>query len=307
MSGWIITAIAVIVVVVLLAKTFFTVKQQTEVLVERFGKFARAAGPGLHVKIPFVEHVAGQVSYRVDDIPVKMQTKTKDNVFVDVSLSIQYRAVEGHAREAWYGLDDPVKQITQYVYDAVRAFIPTQNLDDTFDHKDELADQVDRSLSATMAAYGWSIERVLVTDIDPDAKVKQAMNSIQVAQRDQIAATAQGEANKIRVTKEAEAQAEAARLAGKGIADQRIEITKGLTASILQVKDATDGHVDETSILSLQVLTQYTEMMERIGQAASNSTIFLPGSPDGAGQLQQAIRDAMLTSFAAQNTRPDQK
>ena len=199
----------------------FVVQQQTAAVVQAFGKFARVAGPGLHFKTPFVEVVAGTVNLRVRQLDVEVETKTQDNVFVKVLVSVQYFVLPDKIYEAFYKLQSPERQITSFVFDVVRARVPKIKLDDVFEKKDDIADAVKTELQQVMDDFGYDILKALVTDIDPDHKVKEAMNEINAAQRLRVAATEKGEAEKVLKVKAAEAEAEAKALSGKGIADQR--------------------------------------------------------------------------------------
>jgi regulator of protease activity HflC (stomatin/prohibitin superfamily) len=211
---------------------FFVVQQQTAAIVQSFGKYNRVAGPGLHFRIPFVEKVAGTVNLRVQQLDVEVETKTQDNVFVRVVVSVQYFVPPDKVYDAFYRLDDPVNQIRAFVFDVVRARVPQIRLDDVFEKKDEIATAVREELSQVMDDFGYGIVKALVTDIDPDAKVKAAMNEINAAQRMRVAATERGEADKILQVKAAEAEAESKALSGRGIADQRRAIIEGLRESV---------------------------------------------------------------------------
>ena len=194
-------AITLIVILVILAiaafNGFFTVEQQTLVSVERFGKFQRIAMPGLNFKIPLIDSVAGRVNLRVQQLNVPVETKSEDNVFVKVAVSVQYHVIADKAYQAFYKLENPEQQITSFVFDVVRARVPKMKLDDVFEKKDEVANAVKQELDDIMSELGYNIVKSLVTDIDPDAKVKAAMNEINEAQRMRIAANERGEAEKI--------------------------------------------------------------------------------------------------------------
>jgi len=228
-------------VVVSLFLTFFTVKQQTAGVVERFGKFNRVAKPGLNVKIPWIDWVAGRPNLRVQELPVKVETKTEDNTFVHVIVSVQYFVDPDRVYEAFYKLNNPGQQIESYVFDVVRARVPKLKLDDVFEKKDEIADAVKGELQDEMDSFGYTILKALVTDIDPNAKVKESMNEINAAQRLRVAAEQKGEAEKILVVKAAEAEAESKALQGQGIARQRKAIVEGLRESVEAFAEGVEG------------------------------------------------------------------
>ena len=274
---------------------FFIVQQQTTSLVQRFGKFDRVAGPGLHFKLPFVEKVAGTVNLRVQQLDVEVETKTQDNVFLRVIVSVQYFVLPDKVYDAFYKLDDPVNQIKAFVFDVVRARVPKIKLDDVFEKKDEIASAVKAELSQVMDDFGYGIVKTLVTDIDPDAKVKAAMNEINAAQRMRVAATEKGEAEKILQVKAAEADAEAKALSGKGIADQRRAIVEGLRESVDEFQKTVHG-TSAQDVMNLILMTQYFDTLKDLGHSSKTNTILIPHSPGALGDLAAQLRDSIITA-----------
>ncbi len=271
---------------------FFVVRQQSAAVIQRFGKFVRVAHSGLNIKLPLIEAVSGHVSLRVDQLEVKVETKTEDNVFVHLTVSVQYLVKQDKVFAAYYKLQDPDAQITSYVYDVVRARVPRMKLDDVFEKKDEIADAVESELSHTMDEFGYDIVKALVTDIEPDAKVKEAMNEINAAQRMRVAAAEKGEAERILRVKAAEAEAQSKALQGKGIADQRKAIVDGLRESVSDFQESVPG-TSPQDVMNLVLMTQYFDTLKEIGSTAKTNTILLPHSPgaltDIAGQIREAI------------------
>ena len=280
---------------VLLYLSFFTVEQQTVAVVERFGRFLRTAGPGLHVKIPFVDQVAGDESLRVEQLDLKVETKTADNVFVHARVAVQYAVQATKVYEAFYILDDPTKQIASYVFDVVRARVPQITLDDVFEKKEEVASAIEGALAETMSAFGFSITKALVTDIEPDGNVKAAMNEINAAQRLRVAATEKGEADRILKVKAAEAEAQSKALQGRGIADQRKAIVEGLRESVGQFQASVPG-ASAQDVMTLVLMTQYFDTLKEVGAASTTNTILIPHSPGALADISAQIRNAMLTA-----------
>ncbi|MDP6581368.1 MAG: SPFH domain-containing protein [Vicinamibacterales bacterium] len=274
---------------------FFIVQQQTAAIVQSLGKFDRIAGPGLHLKVPLVERVAGTVNLRVQQLDVEVETKTQDNVFVRVIVSVQFFVLEDKVYDAFYKLDDPVNQIKAFVFDVVRARVPKIKLDDVFEKKDEIASAVKAELSQVMDDFGYGIVKTLVTDIDPDAKVKQAMNEINAAQRMRVAASEKGEAEKIIQVKSAEADAESKALSGKGIADQRRAIVEGLRESVDEFQRSIEG-TSATDVMHLILMTQYFDTLKDMGHASKTNTILIPHSPGALADLAAQLRNSMLTA-----------
>lgn len=283
---------AVFVLVVLLWNTFFIVGQQTNAVIERFGKFARICKPGLQVKIPFVDRIAQRVSLRIRQLDVSVETKTQDNVFVRLRISVQFEVTEATVYEAYYKLEDPERQINSYIFDVVRAEIPNLKLDEVFVKKDEVANAIGKELQDSMKAYGYNIVKALVTDIDPDSDVKEAMNRINAAERNKTAAEYEGEAEKILIVKKAQAEAESKKLQGEGIANQRREIAKGLEESVKLLGGAGVAAKEASAMI---IVTQHYDTLQAVGANNKSTLILMPNTPDSAA--------GMLASFvAAANT-----
>lgn len=274
--------------------TLFTIKQQTSGIIERFGKFARVVYPGLNIKIPFIERLAGLINLRVQQLDVRVETKTKDNVFVHIVVSVQYFVMPSKASEAFYKLTDAEKQMSSFVFDVVRARVPNINLDDAFERKDDIADAVKAELTANMTEFGYAILKALVTEIDPDQTVKIAMNEINAAQRNRLAATEKGEAERILKVKAAEAEAQSKALQGKGIADQRKAIVEGLQESVDTFQKSVPG-TSAQDVMNLVLMTQYFDTLKEISMTGKTNTILIPHSPSGMEEIASQIRNAIIT------------
>ena len=277
---------------------FFTVEQQERAIVERFGKFVRVGGPGLQTKTPFVERVAGKMSLQVEQLNAQIETKTKDNVFVHVKLAVQYKvgASPQQVQDAFYKLEDPEVQMQAYAFDVVRSHIPTMNLDEAYADADTIAMHIQDTLHRQMEEYGYEVVKALVTNIEPDQRVKDAMNNINAAQRNQVAAAAQGDAQKTLAVKKAEGEKETMRLQGEGVAAERQAIAEGLRESLEII--AQQG-LDPREAMALVALTQYTDMIRALGEGSKTNTILLPHSPSGVGDLMSQIRDGFLVADLA--------
>jgi len=271
----------------------YTVDTAQAAVVQRFGKFVKVGNPGLNFKFPWLEQVAGRVNLRVQQFRVEVETKTLDNVFVKVMVSVQYQVIQAKVYAAFYRLQSPGDQITSYVFDSVRSNVPKMNLDDVFEKKDDVADAVKRELTAVMDDFGYAIIKALVTDVDPDPKVKSAMNDINAAQREQVASQARGEAEKILKVKQAEAEAESKALQGQGIANQRKAIIEGLKQSIEAFSAAVEGTTAK-DVMMLVLVTQYLDTIKEIGAQDKTNTLFMSHSPSAMGDLFHQMQDAVL-------------
>ena len=281
-------------IVLVLFGTIFIVKQQSAAVVERFGKFVSIRHSGLQIKIPIVDRVAGRLSLRIQQLDVVVETKTKDDVFVKVKVSVQYKVIKDKVYDAFYKLDFPQDQITSYVFDVVRAEVPKMILDDVFEKKDDIAIAVKGELNEAMKNYGFDIIKTLVTDIDPDAQVKESMNRINASEREKVAAQFEGDAQRILIVERAKAEAESKRLQGQGIADQRREIARGLEDSV-KVLNNVDINSQEAS--ALIVVTQHYDTLQSVGSASNSNLILMPNSPQAGSEML----NNMVASFTASN------
>ena len=279
---------------VLLFGIFFIVKQQSAAIVERFGRFIGVRHSGLQLKIPIIDRIAGRVSLRIQQLDVVVETKTKDDVFVKIKVSVQYKVIKDKVYEAFYKLDFPQDQITSYVFDVVRAEVPKMILDDVFEKKDDVAIAVKTELNDAMVNYGFDIIKTLVTDIDPDAQVKDSMNRINASEREKVAAQFEGDAQRILIVERAKAEAESKRLQGQGIADQRREIARGLEDS---VKVLNGVNINSQEASALIVVTQHYDTLQSVGSASNSNLILMPNSPQAGSEML----NNMVASFTASN------
>jgi len=280
--------------IVLLPLTFFIVKQQSAAVIERFGKFTSIRHSGLQLKIPVFDRIAGKLSLKIQQLDVVVETKTKDDVFVKLKVSVQFQVIKDKVYEAFYKLDYPHDQITSYVFDVIRAEVPKMKLDDVFEKKNDIADAVKSELNDAMMDYGYDIIKTLVTDIDPDAQVKNAMNRINAAEREKVAAQYEGDAARILIVEKAKAEAESKRLQGQGIADQRREIARGLEESV-EVLNKVGINSQEAS--ALIVVTQHYDTLQSVGSESNSNLILLPNSPQAGSEML----NNMVASFTASN------
>ena len=295
--GGVLTIFGVIFVIFVLGLvfgSFFTVETAQVAIVQRLGKFARVAGPGLNWKTPFIETVVRRMSMKVQQFDVKVETKTQDNVFVQIPVSIQYKVIPDSVEAAFYKLTDPVKQIESMVYNVVLGHVPKMKLDDTFLNQAAIADDLRDSLDGSMKEYGYSIVKVLISDIVPDQKVKAAMNDINAAQREREATVSRAETNKLLLVKQAEAEAESKRLQGEGIANQRKAIISGLKDSVEDFAKTVPGSTPQ-DVMQLVLMTQYFDTLKDIAANDRSNTVLIPHTPNTLTDLFSQIRNAVIT------------
>jgi regulator of protease activity HflC (stomatin/prohibitin superfamily) len=270
------------------------VPQQQVVAIERFGKFSRFLQSGLRFRIPLIEQVAYKLSLRIQQLNIKVETKTKDNVFVNIIVSVQYHVNQRKLFDAAYKLTNIAGQISSYIYDVVRAEVPKLTLDEVFERKDDLSFAIKKELSDVMYDFGYVILKAPVTDVDPDTKVKEAMNEINAAKRMKEAAMENAEAEKIKIVKQAEAEAESKKLQGEGIANQRKAIIEGLKDSIEDFKDSL-GIESASEVMNLVLLTQYFDTLKDIGAQSKTNTLLIPHNPGDFDSFFANLRNSIIT------------
>ncbi len=294
MIATIFTLIIIVFALIILFSGVFTVKQQTAAVLERFGKFQRISNSGLHFKMPIIDQISGRINLKVQQLDVLVETKTKDDVFVKLKISVQFQVIASRIYDAFYKLENSNDQITSYVFDVVRAEVPKMKLDDVFERKDDIAIAVKRELNEAMEEYGYDIIKTLVTDIDPDMQVKAAMNRINASEREKVAAEYEAEAERIKIVAKARAEAESKRLQGQGIADQRREIARGLEESVDVLNNV---GINSQEASALIVVTQHYDTLQSLGEETQSNLILLPNSP----QTGSDMLNNMIASFSASN------
>ena len=292
--------ILIVIFLFLLFGTVFTVKQQTTAIVERFGKFMRINQAGLQFKIPLIERISGRVNLKIQQLDVIVETKTKDDVFVQLKISVQFQILKEKVYDAFYKLQNPHEQITAFIFDTVRAEVPKMKLDDVFEKKDDIALAIQRELKEAMLNYGYDIVKALVTDLDPDAQVKSAMNRINAAEREKVAAQYEGDAQRIIIVEKAKAEAESKRLQGMGIANQRREIARGLEES-MDVLNRAGINSQEAS--ALIIITQHYDTLQAVGERTNSNLIMLPNSPNAASNMLNDMTASLVAANEINNAK----
>jgi len=273
----------------------FTISTAEVGIIETWGKFSRTASPGLGCVLCPMDQLVGRVSLRVQQLDVRLETKTLDNVFLEAIVSVQYQVLRERVEDAYYALTNPTQQITAHIYDVMRGELPTLELDAVFEAKEELSQAVKVALSKSMAEYGYQIVQALITDLDPDQRVKNAMNEINSSKRLKYAIAERAEGEKILQVKSAEAEAEAKYLSGVGVAKQRKAIVDGLRSSIVDFSENIEG-TSTKEVMDLLLLTQYFDMVRDVGTANHCRTTFVPSSRT----LGDDVRNSLLQASAAQ-------
>lgn len=298
MFGLIFLGAIALLVLMTVSGSFFTIQTAHAGVIQRLGKFARVAAPGLNFKLPYIESLVARISLQVQQLDVKVETKTKDNVFVQIPIAVQYRVDPDRIYDAFYKLSDPIKQIESFVYNVILGHVPKMTLDETFDQQAQIAIDVKNNLDQSMHEFGYNIVKSLITDIVPDPKVKAAMNDINAAAREREATVSRAETEKLLLVKKAEAEAESKRLQGEGIANQRKAIVAGLRESVEKFSASVEG-TSARDAVALVLMTQYFDMMKEVSATNRSNTILMPHSPSTLGDLFAQIRNAMIVADSA--------
>lgn len=269
---------------------FVCIRTQEVGVVEDLGQFKGLYDPGLHCLCWPLQSVVARLSLRMQQLDVICETKTKDNVFVQVAVAVQYRVLLGNAYDAYYRLSDPRSQIQSYVFDVVRSTVPKMELDEAFASKADIAEAVLEQLKDVMANYGYEIKNCLVTDLSPDYKVKASMNEINASRRLKEAASHKAEADKVKQVKAAEAEAEARYLSGLGVARQRKAIVQGLQESVGEFSEDVEGATPK-DVMDILLLSQYFDTLSAVG---ANSLI-VEHDPATVAALRGSVGGSFLT------------
>ncbi len=294
----IVAGIAILFALSVFFGSFFTIDTAHAGIVQRLGKFSRIASPGLNFKVPYIDTVVANLTLQVQQLDVKVETKTKDNVFVQIPIAVQYKVMPDKVYDAFYKLSDPVKQIESFVYNVILGHVPKLTLDETFDQQAQIAIDVKNNLDASMSEFGYSIVKSLITDLVPDEKVKAAMNDINAAQREREATVSRAETEKMLLVKKAEAEAESKRLQGEGIANQRKAIVEGLRDSVEKFSASVEGTTPKDA-MAMVLLTQYFDTLKEVAGTNRSNTIMMPHTPNALTDLFSQFRNAIITGEIA--------
>ncbi len=293
--GLLLLIIIVVFVLLVMSGSFYTIATAHAGIVQRMGKFHRVAQPGLNFKLPFADSLVRRISLQVQQLDVKVETKTKDNVFALIPIAVQYRVSPDKIYDAFYKLSDPIKQIESFVYNVILGHVPKITLDQTFEQQAQIAVDVKDSLDESMREFGYSIVKSLITDIVPDAKVKSAMNDINAAAREREATVSRAETEKMLLVKKAEAEAESKRLQGEGIANQRKAIVEGLRESVQKFSSAVEG-ASPLDAMAMVLMTQYFDMRKEVAGSNRSNTVMMPHTPNSLSDLFAQFRNAIVVA-----------
>lgn len=277
----------------------YCIEENNAGIVESLGQYSKNAPAGFICTWPW-ESIVKVLSLKITETLVVCDTKTKDNVFVKVIVSVLYKVVTEKVAAAHYKLTDARSQIQSYVFDVIRSSVPRLDLDDAFASKADVADAVRTQLATLMADFGYEIKDVLITDLEPDPMVKRAMNQINAEQRKREAASYNADAAKILSVKAAEADAESKYLSGLGVARQRKAVIDGLKESVTEFTTNVNG-TTSTDVMDLLLVTQYFDTLRDVGKGVSGNvnTMFLPHGPQAVSDLRKSLNRSFMANLHA--------
>lgn len=258
-------------------------------LVESLGKYDRLAEPGCHCLNPCTESLSGRLSLRLQACEAKVDSKTSDNAIVVVSASIHYKVLPERAQDAFYKFSNQAEQIKSFAANVIRGQVPKHSMDEIFVLRDEMQKALKEELDVQLAQYGFQIVATLITDIDPDDNVKQAMCQIRTNACLRMAAVFEGEVEKIKIVKAAEAESEAKRLSGVGLAEQRKAAINGLQTSVTSFSAACTG-MQSRDVMALLMMNQYFDALKDIATHGKGNVVFLPGG--GNSEVMEGVMAA---------------
>jgi hypothetical protein len=316
--------------------------QESQVgFIESFGEFHSVAYSGATCLNCISQSLVGTLSLKVEQHKIDVETRSKDNVFIRVSLAVQMKVAQnqrefaqyqgnygkkhlqnrkgkkskvdlndtedvgegvelmGPAPEkddgilynAYYRLENPVDQILSYMEEYFRFHGMEYTLDEMFAARNDMTHELQQMLNYKMNPFGWIICNILVLDIDPDHKVKQAMNDIITCEKEKRAQQSRAEAEKLTKILAAEAEARTRELAGEGIANARKAILHGLQESVENFKQALPDS-DPNQILKTVLMTQYMDTIKEASLTGRN-TFVMPSSPAQVVAIEEQLRQAI--------------
>lgn len=267
------------------------VHQSTTGVWKTLGKFSGVTGPGLKVYIPGI-HSITPVSNRLHQDPFNVEVKTRDNVFANLHIAVQYQVKPEDTEKAFFSMWDPVKQMTSYIENDIRSFSSRKNLDELFESQDEICHTVSENLSKKMKDHGYSIINTLVTGIEPTKEVKDAMNKINATARLKDAAKNEALAHYEKEVGQARADKERKRLQGEGISEQRKAILDGYETGL--EKMAHKLGMSNQDVISFVQNFQHLDVMESIGRSQNAKIIFMNSNSNDLSE--QLIKAQLATS-----------
>lgn len=297
-NWWIIAA------VIVFFGSLFTINQGYIGVITLFGKYRRVARPGLNIKIPILETVYRKVSIQNRSVELEFQAVTADqaNVYFKSMLlySVQNADEETIKKVAFkfFADKDLMQALIRTIEGNIRSFVATKKQAEILGLRKEIVEYVKAEIDHTLETWGYHLQDLQINDITFDKVILDSMSKVVASNNLKAAAENEGQALLITKTKQAEAdgnaikiaaeaEKEAARLRGQGVALFRMEVASGMTEAAEQMKQA---NLDTNVIL----FSMWTEAIKNFAEYGKGNVIFLDGSPDGMEGTMKQIQALMI-------------
>jgi len=286
MDNLLVGVIALVVfIVVILAKTAVVVPQRNEYVVERLGKYRTTFGAGFHILIPFLDRIAYKRSLKEEPIDIPAQTCiTADNVTMEVDGVLYLQVV--NARQSAYGIENYHFAASQLAQTSLRSAIGKISLDNTFEARETLNQQVVEALDEAAQNWGIKVLRYEIKDLQPPVSVLEAMEKQMRAEREKRAEIARSEGEKQSLINRAAGERAEAIALSEGEKMRRINEAEGRAQEILKVAEATAAGIRKVGealaspggheAANLDVAKNYLDQFGKL--AKENNTMILPGN-----------------------------
>ena len=278
-------------VAIVLYLSVVIVQQGNVAVITVFGKYSRIMTPGLNFKIPFIEFVFRTISIQNRSAELQFQAITNDQANVYFKAMLLYTVTDNSEEQiknvAFKFIDQAnfMQALVRSIEGSIRSFVATKKQAEILGLRNEIVDDVKSNLDQTLNGWGYHLLDLQINDITFDEEIVKSMSRVVASNNLKAAAENEGQALLITKTKgaeadgnairiSAEAEREAARLRGQGLAQFREEIAKGMAVAAAEMEKA---HLDPSIIL----FSLWTETMRQVAQDGKGNVIFMDGSVEG--------------------------
>ncbi|MCC7400781.1 MAG: SPFH domain-containing protein [Chitinophagaceae bacterium] len=294
----------IFVVLILLPGLFFTINQGFIGVITMFGKYRRVARPGLNLKIPFFENVFRKISYQNRSVELEFQAITSDQANVYFKSMLLYSVFDQQEETIkkvafkFVSDKDMMQALIRTIEGSIRAFVASKKQAEILGLRKEIVEYVKEGVDHVLADWGYHLQDLQINDITFDKVILDSMSKVVASNNLKAAAENEGQAMLITKTKAAEAEGnaikisaeaekEAARLRGQGVALFRQEVARGMTEAAEQMKQA---NLDTNVIL----FSMWTEAIKNFAEYGRGNVIFLDGSAEGMEATMKQIQALMV-------------
>ena len=290
-------------ILIFLLSGLVTVNQGSIAVITLFGKYRRILLPGLNFKIPIIERVFKTISIQNRSVELEFQAVTLDQANVYFKSMILYSVLNQEEQTIknvafkFISERDLMQALIRTVEGSVRGFVATKKQAEILVLRREIVEFVKDQIDQSLESWGYYLQDLQINDITFDQVIMDSMSKVVASNNLKAAAENEGQALLITKTKAAEAEGnaimisanaekEAARLRGQGVALFREEVARGMTQAAEQMKQA---NLDTNVIL----FSMWTEAVKNFAELGKGNTIFLDGSPSGMEHTMKQIMAMM--------------